>query len=75
MPKRVLSGVVASNKADKTVIVEVTNTVRHPKYLKVIKTRKRFAAHDENNKCNIGDKVQIEESKPISKTKCWVVVE
>ncbi|MCE2993770.1 MAG: 30S ribosomal protein S17 [Alphaproteobacteria bacterium] len=75
MPKRVLSGVVASNKADKTVIVEVTNTVRHPKYLKVVKTRKKFAAHDENNKCNIGDKVQIIESKPISKTKCWVVVE
>lgn len=75
MPKRVLSGVVSSNKPDKTVIVQVTRTIRHPKYLKVVKTRKKFAAHDEGNKYNVGDKVKIMESKPISKTKSWVVVE
>ncbi len=74
MPKRVLSGRVVS-AVPKTVIVEVTRTFRHPKYHKVIKSRKKFAAHDEESKCKVGDEVSIIESRPISKTKTWVVIE
>lgn len=77
MPKRVLVGKVVSSKPDKTVIVEVTRTVKHPRYHKVIKRRKKFAAHDENNsfKGREGEQVSIIESTPISKTKRWMVIE
>lgn len=74
MPKRILQGVVVSDKQDKTVVVSVKRQVMHPVYKKFIKKTKKYAAHDENNQFKIGDKVSIEESKPISKTKAWVVL-
>lgn len=70
--RRRLTGVVASNKMTKTVIVEVTKTYRHPLYKKVVHKTKRFQAHDVKN-CQVGDEVQIVESKPISKHKRWIV--
>jgi small subunit ribosomal protein S17 len=70
--RRRLTGVVASNKMTKTVIVEVSRTYRHKLYQKVIHKTKRFQVHDEMN-CQVGDEVQIVESKPISKHKRWVV--
>ena len=75
MPKRVLQGKVVSNKADKTVVVSVVRRVIHPVYKKFITKMKKYVAHDEANKYNIGDVVSIEESKPISKRKKWVVLE
>mgnify|MGYP000947368091 CR=1 FL=1 len=65
-------GIVTSNKMEKTVVVEVSRTFRHPFYGKVVKQTSSFKAHDELG-CNVGDKVQIIESKPISKTVRWVV--
>ncbi|MBN1304585.1 MAG: 30S ribosomal protein S17 [Anaerolineales bacterium] len=70
--RRRLTGVVTSNKMDKTVVVEITRTYRHPLYKKTVHSSKRVKAHDEQN-CMIGDQVQIVESKPISKEKHWVV--
>lgn len=75
MPKRILQGVVVSNKADKTVTVKVERRVTHPVYKKIVRVSKKYAAHDELNRCQIGDKVKIEESRPISKTKSWVVLQ
>jgi small subunit ribosomal protein S17 len=75
MPRRVMQGVVVSDKADKTVTVLVERRVMHPLYKKFIKRSKKFAAHDDANKYKIGDKVRIRECRPISKTKCWEVVE
>ena len=74
MPKKVLSGVVVKNSGDKTVSVEVVRTVKHPKYHKIVKRTKKYAAHDEANACKIGDKVEIQESRPISKNKRFVVL-
>lgn len=74
MPKRVLSGVVVSDKMDKTVVVRVERRVMHPVYKKIIRRSKKFAAHDEKNSCKVGDKVTIRECRPISKRKCWEVV-
>lgn len=74
MPKRILQGVVVSDKQDKTVVVSVERQVMHPVYKKFVKRSKKFAAHDENNQFKVGDKVQIEESRPYSKTKCWTVI-
>ena len=74
MPKRVLKGVVVSDKSDKTITVLVSRKVMHPVYKKHIKRSKKYSAHDENNKFKIGELVTIQESKPISKTKKWVVV-
>jgi small subunit ribosomal protein S17 len=74
MPKRVLTGVVVSDKSEKTVIVRVDRRVRHPVYKKTIQKSSKYAAHDEQKKFKIGDKVSIIESKPISKTKRWAVV-
>ncbi len=71
--RRRLTGTVVSNKMDKSVVVQVEKTYRHPLYGKVLKSSKRFMAHDENNKCEIGDEVVIGESRPISKNKRWVV--
>ena len=65
-------GVVVSNKMTKTVIIEVARSFRHPLYQKVVHTSKKFMAHDELN-CGVGDKVQMVESRPISKNKRWVV--
>lgn len=68
-----LVGIVTSDKMDKTVIVEVTTTKRHPVYGKVMRVRKKFKAHDENNEPQMGDRVEIIESKPISRHKRFVV--
>lgn len=75
MPKRVLQGTVVSDKCDKTVTVKVERKVRHPLYNKIIRRSKKFAAHDEKNECKAGDVVRIIESAPISKSKCWTVLE
>jgi small subunit ribosomal protein S17 len=72
--KKKLDGVVVSNKMDKTVVVEVERYVKHPKYEKFIKIRKKYKAHDSENKYEVGDKVVIEESKPISKDKHFKTV-
>ncbi len=67
-------GTVTSNKSDKTVTVLVERLVKHRLYLKYVRRRTKFAAHDDQNDCRIGDKVQISESRPLSKTKRWRVV-
>lgn len=67
-------GVVVSDKMDKTVVVAVERKVKHPLYGKYIKSTKKFKAHDELNECGIGDTVEITETKPISKDKCWRLV-
>lgn len=69
-----LTGVVTSDKMDKTVIVAVTTTKRHPKYGKVMRLVKKYKAHDEANDCRLGDRVQIIESKPMSRHKRYAVV-
>ncbi|MBQ9035285.1 MAG: 30S ribosomal protein S17 [Alphaproteobacteria bacterium] len=74
MPKRILQGVVVSDKQDKTVVVSVERQVMHPVYKKFVKKSKKFAAHDENNQFKVGDRVSIEECRPISKHKSWTVV-
>ena len=74
MPKRVMSGVVVSDKMDKTVVVQVERRVMHPVYKKIIRRSKKYAAHDEKNNCKVGDVVTIRECRPISKRKCWEVV-
>jgi len=71
--KRQVVGVVVSNKMDKTVVVAVERTVKHAMYHKYIKRRAKFAAHDEQNSFQIGDKVMITESRPISRSKHWRV--
>ena len=71
--RRRLTGQVVSDKMDKTVVVVVTRTKRHPLYKKVIRQKKRYMAHDADNSCRVGDNVLIVESRPISKTKRWVV--
>ena len=75
MPRRVLTGRVTSDKMDKTVTVLVDRRVMHPLYKKFIRRSKKYAAHDEANLCKIGDTVRIEECRPISKRKTWLVVE
>ena len=74
MPKKILSGVVVSDKPDKTITVLVERRYQHPLFKKVIKVKKKFNAHDEKNEFKNGDIVSIIESKPISKTKSWIVV-
>jgi small subunit ribosomal protein S17 len=71
--KRQVVGVVVSNKMNKTVIVSVERLVKHPMYQKYIRRQTKFAAHDEANACGIGDKVQITESRPLSRSKRWRV--
>ena len=75
MPKKILSGTVISDKPNKTVTVLVERKYSHPLLKKVIKVRKKYNAHDENNKFKIGDKVSIIESKPFSKNKKFQVME
>ena len=74
MPRRVLQGEVVSDKSDKTVVVKVERTYKHPLYKKYIIKDKKYSAHDENNKFKIGDFVQIRECAPKSKTKTFEVV-
>jgi small subunit ribosomal protein S17 len=68
-------GIVVSNKMDKSIVVEVERKVKHPKYGKFVKKTSRFMAHDVTNTCSEGDKVRIEETRPLSKNKCWRLVE
>ena len=75
MPKRILVGTVTSDKTDKTVTVLVERKVKHPLYGKIIRRSKKYHAHDENNEYRPGDTVRIEETKPISKTKTWAVLD
>ncbi len=74
MPKRVMQGVVVSDKGDKTIVVRVERRFTHALYKKVIRRSKRFHAHDPENKFKIGDQVRIEECAPISKLKRWIVL-
>ncbi len=75
MPRRVLTGRVVSDKMDKTVTVSVDRRVMHPLYKKFIRRSKKYAAHDEENLCKVGDTVRIEECRPFSKRKTWLVIE
>ncbi len=72
--KRILSGLVVSNKTPKTIVVEVQRFVKHPKYGKYIKRSKRYQAHDESNRHQVGDQVQIQESRPMSRCKHFIVL-
>ena len=74
MPKRILQGTVVATKAEKTIAVSVVRKVMHPVYKKYIKKTKKYAAHDEENSCSVGQIVKIQESKPISKTKRWILI-
>ncbi|MDD3738752.1 MAG: 30S ribosomal protein S17 [Lentimicrobiaceae bacterium] len=69
------TGLVVSNKMDKSIVVQVERRIKHPIYGKFVKKTSRFTAHDENNECNEGDTVLIAETRPLSKTKCWRLVE
>jgi small subunit ribosomal protein S17 len=75
MPKRILTGTIVSDKADKTVVVQVERRVKHPLYGKIIKRSKKYHAHDEGNEFHEGETVRIEETRPISKLKTWRVLE
>jgi small subunit ribosomal protein S17 len=74
MPKRILQGVVVSDKNDKTVVVEVQRRFTHPLFKKTVRRSKKYHAHDEDNAFKVGDRVRIQESRPYSKTKRWVVL-
>ena len=69
------TGIVVSNKMDKTIVVAIEDNVRHPKYGKIIKRTVKIHAHDANNECGVGDKVAVMETRPLSKTKRWRLVE
>ena len=73
--RKVKTGKVVSNKMDKTIVVYVETTIRHPIYKRIIKQSKKFKAHDENNEANIGDVVLIMETRPLSKDKNWRLLE
>ena len=74
MPKRILKGVVVSDKADKTVTIKVERRIKHPLYKKTIRRSKKYAAHDEANQFKVGDLIKIIECKPVSKSKTWEVL-
>tara|TARA_B100000900_G_scaffold399434_1_gene401957 strand:+ start:243 stop:485 length:243 start_codon:yes stop_codon:yes gene_type:complete len=74
MPKRVLSGIICKANNKNTVVVEVERTFKHPIYKKYIKRSKKYHAHDETDALKVGDKVMIEETRPISKLKTWIVI-
>ena len=73
--RKIRIGKVVSNKMDKTIVVAIEDNVRHPKYGKIMKRTVKISAHDEKNECNIGDKVSVMETRPLSKTKRWRLVE
>jgi len=73
--RKVMIGTVTSDKMDKTVVVSVATNVKHPKYGKIVKRTYKLKAHDEENVCQIGDKVKVMETRPLSKDKRWRVVE
>jgi small subunit ribosomal protein S17 len=74
MPKRILQGTVVSDACNKTIIVRVERRVMHPVYKKYVSRSKKYAAHDEDNRYRAGDTVRIEESRPLSRRKHWVVI-
>lgn len=74
-PRKVREGIVSSNKMDRTVVIEVVERVRHPKYNKFVMRTKKLYAHDEANDANVGDRVRVMETRPLSKTKRWRVIE
>jgi small subunit ribosomal protein S17 len=74
MPRRVLQGIVVSDKMDKTITVKVERRIMHPLYKKFIRRSKKYAAHDENNTCKVGDQVRIRECRPLSKRKRWEIL-
>ena len=71
--RKIQTGTVIGDKMDKTVVVEVRTMVLHPQYKKYLRRRRSYKAHDERNDCRVGDKVEIIQSRPLSKTKCWRV--
>ena len=73
--RKTRTGVVVSDKMDKTIVVAIRTRVKHPLYGKIMNRTKRFKAHDENNECGIGDTVRVMETRPLSKDKCWRLVE
>jgi len=73
--KKVLTGKVVSNKMDKTIVVRITRNKQHRLYKKYVKTTKKIKAHDEKNECNIDDIVRVIETRPLSKDKCWRLLE
>lgn len=73
--RKTRTGKVVSNKMDKTVVVAIQSSVKHPLYNKIVKRTYKLKAHDENNECNIGDTVKVMETRPISKDKRWRLVE
>jgi len=73
--RKTMTGIVVSNKMDKTVVVAIEESTQHPIYKKTIKRTKKYKAHDEENTCNNGDKVKIMETRPLSKDKRWRVVQ
>ena len=75
MPRKQKTGVVVQDKMNKSIVVEVSRVKKHPLYKKYIRLRKKFMAHDENESAQVGDYVRIEESRPISKRKRWVLTE
>ena len=75
MPKKIYTGKILNDKMDKTVVVGVTRLYQHPMYKKTVKKLTKFKAHDEENKCKVGDKVTIVETRPLSKEKRWAVLE
>lgn len=75
MSKKIYTGKVISNRMDKTIVVAVTRLFQHPIYKKTVKRVTKFKAHDENNKCQVGDMVKIIETRPLSKEKRWTVIE
>lgn len=75
MPKRILVGTIVSDKTDKTVTVLVERKVKHPLYGKIIRRSKKYHAHDEDNSFTTGERVRIEETRPMSKTKSWKVLD
>lgn len=75
MATKELVGMVVSNKMDKTAVVAVENRVSHPKYGKIVVRTRRYKVHDENNECRMGDRVRIQETRPLSRTKRWTLME
>lgn len=75
MPKKVYTGKVISNKMDKTVVVAITRLYQHPVYKKTVKKITKFMAHDEENRCKVGDTVKIIETRPLSRHKKWAVID
>ena len=72
---KIQSGIVTNNKMEKSIVVKIERKVKHPIYKKTIKRSKKYVAHDEKNDCNIGDRVKIMETRPLSRSKCWRLVE